>query len=341
MELKDVDLARQVNELREALTKSQRESAKHKERTELLVDAVYRGVIDATLMQGGVPAATGPEKDARRKGLEVALWHITDTQGTKITESYNSAVMRDRIMLFAKKAAKITEMQRSAHPVKDCHILFGGDMIEGLFNFPTQPFEVEAHLFEQIVIVSDLMVELVQYALTVYEKVYVTSEWGNHGRIGSKRDAVVRSDNMDRMAYYCAILKLQDDIKSGRLIWEDSSEDIQRVEIGNYRALLIHGDEVGRNGFASPMTIVRHADRWRSGAYPWEFQDVYVGHYHTHNEWAMANGRGAVYQTGSTESDNRYARETMAASAIPTQRLHFIDPEKGRVTSQYKVWLDE
>ena len=67
---------------------------------------------------------------------------------------------------------------------------------------------------------------------------------------------------------------------------------------------------------------------------------MYVGHYHTHNEWAMANGEGVVYQTGSTESDNRYARETMAASAVPSQRLHFIEPKRGRVTAQYKVLLD-
>jgi hypothetical protein len=129
-------------------------------------------------------------------------------------------------------------------------------------------------------------------------------------------------------------------VTSDRLTWQDCPEDIQRVEIGNYRALLIHGDEVGRNGFASPMTLVRHTDRWASGAYSWDFRDVYIGHYHTHAEWAMANGHGAVYQTGSIESDNRYARDTMAASAVPSQRIHFIDPVEGRVTSQYKVYVD-
>jgi hypothetical protein len=33
--------------------------------------------------------------------------------------------------------------------------------------------------------------------------------------------------------------------------WQDCPEDIQRVEVGNYRALVIHGDEIGRGGFAS------------------------------------------------------------------------------------------
>jgi hypothetical protein len=217
-------------------------------------------------------------------------------------------------------------------------VVFGGDMIEGLFNFPTQPYEIDATLFDQYVNVADLEVTTIRSALAIYKKVLVVPEWGNHGRIGSKRDAVPRSDNADRMTYELARSMLKDE---KRLTWQDCPEDIQRLAIGNYRALVIHGDEVGRNGFSSPTTLVRAANQWRSGAYPWEFRDIYMGHYHTHAEWPMANGEGAVFQTGSTESDNRYARETMAASAIPSQRLHFIDPRKGRVTAQYKIILQE
>jgi hypothetical protein len=245
--------------------------------------------------------------------------------------------MRERVLLFTHKAVAVTEIQRADHPVKEVVIAFGGDMVEGLFNFPSQPFEIDSTLFEQYVNVSRLLVDVVRFALANYEKVTVVAEWGNHGRIGSKRDAVPRSDNFDRMCYELARQLLAGE---KRLTWEASPEDVQRIEIGNYRALLIHGDEVGRNGFASPGAIVQHMNRWRSGSYPWEFRDVYIGHYHTHAEWAMANGLGAVYQTGSTESDNRYAGVLLAASATPSQRLHFIDPVKGRVTASYKIWLD-
>jgi len=184
--------------------------------------------------------------------------------------------------------------------------------------------------------VATLLDKTVRAAASIYSKVRVVPEWGNHGRIGSKRAAVPKSDNADRMTYRLAEAMTKDE---SRITWQDCPEDIQRLEIGNYRALVIHGDEVGRNGFASPMTIVQHVNRWRSGAYRWEFNDVYMGHYHTHAEWPLANGEGAVYQTGSTESDNRYARDNLASSAIPSQRIHFIDPNKGRVTAQYKIQL--
>jgi hypothetical protein len=54
----------------------------------------------------------------------------------------------------------------------------------------------------------------------------------------------------------------------------------------------------------------------------------------------MANG-GRIFVTGSPESDNEYAKEFVAASSQPSQRLHFVDPVKGRVTAQYIVWLDK
>jgi hypothetical protein len=326
-----------VKELRQALMRLQKQLRQSKERTQDLVEASHQAAYDAMLTMGKIEPVNAPVIDKRKAKGEVALWHMTDWQGAKRTTSYNSEIMRKRVLEFCEKAVRITEIQRADHPVKEVTICFGGDMVEGLFNFPTQAFEVDATLFEQYVNVSRLCVDVVRYALSNYEKVTVIAEWGNHGRIGSKRDNVPRSDNFDRMCYELARQLLQGE---KRLTWQDCPEDIQRVEIGAYRALLIHGDEVGRNGFASPGAIVQHANKWRSGSYPWDFRDVYIGHYHTHSEWAMANGQGSVYQTGSTESDNRYAGVMLAASATPSQRLHFIDPIKGRVTAVYKVWLD-
>jgi hypothetical protein len=330
------ELDQQVEDLRRALENTQRQLAKQKARTDELVAATQTAAREAVLATGGVKLPARRTR-SKKRGAEVALWHLTDWQGAKVTPSYNSQVMRDRVLRFCDKAARLAEIQRADHPVDDLVVMLGGDMIEGLFNFPTQPYEIDATLFGQYITVSKLLTEVVQFALSEFSTVRVIAEWGNHGRLGSKRDAVPRSDNADRMTYELARSLVNTD---PRVTWEDCPEDIQRVEIGNYRALLIHGDEVGRNGFASPSTIVQHVNRWRSGAYAWEFRDVFIGHYHTHAEWAMANGEGAVYQTGSTESENRYAGVMLAASAVPSQRVHFVDPEAGRTTAQFKVWVD-
>jgi hypothetical protein len=326
-----------VKLLRGALRRLQSQLLQAKDRTEHLTEITQQAAFDAMVALGGIKPVTPPAKDKRKGSAEVALWVMGDWQGGKKTPSYNSEVMRERVMKFVGKAIAITNIQRTHHPVKDVTIAFTGDQVEGMFNFPSQPHELDSTIFEQYVNVARLTVDVVREALANYENVQVVAEWGNHGRIGSKRDGVPRHDNIDRMVFELSRQMLQGE---KRLTWHDSPEDIQRIEIGNYRALLIHGDEVGRNGFASPGAIVTHVAKWQSGSYPWQFRDCYIGHYHTHAEWALPNGLGSVYQTGSTESDNRYAGILLASSATPSQRLHFIDPDKGRVTAAYKVWLD-
>jgi len=336
-ELEEFRAHDKIEALRQANATLQTQLIAAKNRGAEIVSAVYQAAYDAALLTR-TEKIVPPKADKRTKSEEVSLWHMTDWQGSKVTTSYNSEVMKERVKLFVKKALAITEIQRADHPVKDCVIMFGGDMAEGLFNFPTQPFEVDATLFKQFVVVAKLIEEVVREALASHEHVTVIGEWGNHGRLGSKRDAIPKSDNLDRMIYELARQRFEGE---SRLTWEDGAEDIQRVEIGNYRALLMHGDEVGRAGFASPSAWQAAGNRWKAGAYDWEFLDIFLGHYHKVAQENLSDGVGAIYWTGSTESDNRYARDSMAASGVPSQRLHFIDPDKGRTTAQYIVYLDK
>jgi len=337
MSLKDnLEPNPQIADLRKALLNTQRELAKIKLKTSELVEATHKGAFEAMLAMGGVNSVVAPKIDKRKIRPEVALIHSTDWQGSKVTTSYNSDIMRRRVMQFAEKVVALTELQRAHHPVKECVVMFGGDMVEGLFNYPAQLWQIDNSLFGQFVTVSRLEVDFVRYLLSHFEKVTVIATAGNHGRIGSKRDEVPREDNIDRMTY-----EMSRQLLSGekRLTWEDDPEDIQKVEIGNYRALLMHGDEIGRGGFASPSAWIAAGNRWKS-SFGWDFRDIWVGHYHRHAQEPLADGLGSIYWTGSTESDNRYARDSMAVSGAPSQRLSFVDPEKGRLTSQYQVWLD-
>ena len=121
----------EIDQLRQALVLSQRQLARAKAKTDHLVDATIAAARDAVLAQ---PAAKihVPKKDPRKKAAETALWHLTDWQGAKLTPSYNTEVMRQRVHRFVDKAMKITDIQRADHPVKDVVIAFGGDQIEGL-----------------------------------------------------------------------------------------------------------------------------------------------------------------------------------------------------------------
>lgn len=337
-DLSEFEALTEVEELRGVVSRLEKRLRRHNDRTEQMREAVREGMHDALVSLGPLSAVKTPRKDARKKRGEVALWHLTDWQGSKVTTTYNSDVMRERALRYTDKAERLTLIQRAAHPVDECVVLLGGDMGEGLFNYPTQPFEIDQTLFGQFATIGKLEAAVIRRALAIYRKVHVITEWGNHGRLGSKRAAVPTSDNLDRMIH-----ELAREMLSGedRLTWQESEDDMQRVEIGNYRALLIHGDEFGRSGYVSVNTIINKVSQWKSGAYPWEFQDCYMGHYHKHGEEQLPDGAGRLFRTGALESDNRYAQTQMAAAGIPSQRLHFIDRAKGRVTAQYQVDLAE
>lgn len=343
-ELPDSIESTDLKELRGALLRTQRQLSDTKKKRDDFTSAVVQAAHDAMLSHGPVPPVASPKKDTRTKKSEVALLHSTDWQDGKETLSYNMAECERLVKQSVDKTIKLTEIQRADHPVKECVLLLGGDIVENTTIFPSQVYEVDSNVMEQFIHASRVLVDIVRTLLANFEKVTVVCEPGNHGRIG-KLGELPKDVNWDKLTYMFAGQALRDE---KRLTWQMSTEDIQRVEIGNYKALLIHGDEI-RWGTAS--TIVRFADRWRSGAYKFfdevdkitkgfDFRDLYIGHFHQHQSWNMANGEGSVFMSAAVESGNRYARDLLASNGVPSQRLHFIDPIKGRVTSEHRIWLD-
>lgn len=323
-----------IEEYRAALKRAQAAEARAKRKTEDLVEAVYRAARDAQLTSPRI-ILKPPAKDTRKAKSEVALVHLTDWQAGKRTVSYGMETLAERIRKMIDKVITLTEIQRAHHPVKDCVVLLGGDMVEGIGIFPGQAYEVEAHLFEQLFTVVSVIQEAIARLALYFDKVHVVCEFGNHGRLGRKGD-MPGGDNIDRVAYRIASERLSE---MKNVTWQQSDDWHQIFTIGNYKAMLVHGDEINSYGGNVPaFGILRKCNAWATGVVD-DFQDVYMGHFHTPMTLTMANG-GRVFVSGSPESHNEYARVFVAAVGKPSQRLHYVDPEKGRVTAEYTIWLD-
>jgi hypothetical protein len=328
-----LELLTEIDQLRQSNMRLQRSLRQAKAKTEVLVEAVERAARDAAL-NSGRPKVGTVKRDRRAKQPEVALIHATDWQGGKRTETYNLDILAQRIEVFTNKIVKLTDIQRADHPVTEACVMFGGDMVEGVGIFPGQAWEVDSSLYEQLFEVARIMEQMLVNLLDEFQTVNVVAEYGNHGRLGRRGDHPAH-DNIDLMAYRIVAERL----KHPRLTWQFSTNWHQLVEIGNYRALLAHGDEIKSFGGNTPaFGILRKANSWATGVIG-EFQDVYMGHFHTPMTLTMANGN-QIYVSGSPESDNQYAAEFVAAKGHPSQRLHFVNPEAGRVTASYLVWLD-
>ena len=332
----DIRKEDEVTELRKALKRAQQAEYKAKRANEDIIDAVLMAAREAALAAGpGRMAPIKPAKDTRKNKAEVALIHATDWQLGKKTADYGIEKCSQRMEQFVDKIAELTELQRTHHPVRECTLMFGGDMVEGITIFPGQAWEVEAHLFEQLFETVRIEEMMVRSVARIFEKVNVVCEYGNHGRLGKKGE-LPANDNIDAISYRIAQERTKD-LKN--VSWQLSSDWYQIVRIGNYNALLVHGDEIKSFGGNTPaFGILRKCNAWATGVVP-SFQDVYMGHFHTPMSLTMANG-GRIFVSGSPESESVYAAEFIAAKGKPSQRLHFIDPEKARVTAEYVVWLD-
>jgi hypothetical protein len=325
--LAEIEAGDELAELRAANHRLQRKLKRRADQREEWREAVYQASRDAALTQGP-PQYVAPPKDRRKAGEEVALLHLTDWQNGKLTPSYNMETCRARVLRAVHKTIKLTDYHRLAFPVKRIAVLLGGDMLENVATFPGQAFEVEAGVFEQVWhtvgIIRDSLATLAGH----FENVDVYWAIGNHGRIARKGDHP-REDNWDRFIYSIA-----GEQHPPNVTWHPTVGWHKLVVIGNYRALLTHGDLVGD----APKTIQDKVNKWASGVTE-PFGDIYIGHRHHVKVLEMPAG-GRIFLTASTESGSDYASGQIGADGPPTQRLNFVSPSRGRVTAEYLLEVE-
>lgn len=331
------DLRRELSEVRAALRRAHAKLSKRDDDREEYREALYQAAFDAAVAVGTPGPIPRPEPRDRRKSPEAALLHLTDWQLGKHSDSYNSDVCEQRVETVIRKTAKLAEIQRADHPVRDCHVMFGGDLVENVTIFPGQVHEIDSGAYDQVFRAAGLVERVVSGLLEAFESVTVWEVYGNHGRIGRKGD-VSRADNLDRFVCRIARDRLG---KQTRLTWNVPDSWYALVEIGAYRALLVHGDQIRSFGGNLPAYgVMRKATAWKAGGVPVRFTDVYLGHMHQPMTLQMPDG-GLIRMTPSTESGSAYASEFVGSLGRPGQRLAFVDPRKGRVTADYLVWLDD
>lgn len=323
----------EVVELRAKLREAQRRASARQIDRDALVEAVYQAARDAKVAAGRVPVFRKPPKSSSRQVMP--LLHTTDWQLGKVTEDFNTAVLGERLNRMIEKAGALTDDVSTSREIGTAHLAFGGDMVEGTTIFPGQAWQVEASLFGQLFDAVRLLCAVVDGCLERWGSVEVWEEYGNHGCLGRKGEQPP-VDNIDLMAYRIAEQRYEG---HQGVVWHRTTSWHQIMVIGAYRALLVHGDEINSYGGNHPSYgIVKKVQQWQSGVVA-PFQDCYMGHFHRPDTYTLAAG-GSVYITGSPESGNEYAREFMAATGRPSQRLHLIDPERGRVWSEHRLWLD-
>lgn len=327
-------------EIKVAYTRLLQEYNKLKTKSDDLASAVYEAVRDEIVSAKYKPAPK-PKIDKRRGNEEVAAAILSDWQLSKITPDYNSSICEQRIYKYAEKVINLTNIQRKDHPVKEIRIWALGDLIEGELIFPGQSFLVDGGLYRQITVDGPRIIKnFINIMLENFEKVTFIGVIGNHGRIGGRasRDHDPET-NGDRMLYRITQLMFEKEPRVKFIIPDGRGERHWYAidKVGKYRALLCHGDQFG--SLSSLYTFQKKAYGWKVGAIEEDFDDIYIGHFHAPTKMTFNTVQLRI--SGSPESVNTYAAETLAAAGRPSQSLIFIHPEKGIVTAEYNCWLDD
>jgi hypothetical protein len=333
----EYDAEQRIAELEAASRRLQRQLATAKAKTADLVEAVYEAAHDAALVVGKPAPVPGPRKS--RKSGETALLHLTDTHVGATTPTFSTEIAGERIRETIRKTIALAEIQRADHPVDECVVMLGGDMIEQTGQFPNQSWAVDGSTFQMIFSASGFLQEGLLALLANFSKVRVYSVPGNHGRVGrgkGRQSIDYESEtNWDSILYKILRDQMAD---QKRLEWDESLDWYKIIEIGDYRALLHHGDTIRSFGGNTPSHgILRKHLSWIAGVLP-EFHDAYLGHFHIPMTLPLSNGTSRVFVTPSLVSDSAYAKEWVASQSIPAQRLHFVHPSRG-ITGEFLLWL--
>ena len=327
-----------VRRLKEHIRKLEKKLHTYKADQGLIVDAVSE-VLGKGLDLEFIPV---PKAGKGKKREEVMVIHVSDTQVGKVTESYNTTVAADRLMLLAEKAIKAARDRRQSARIDECRVYLGGDLIEGEEIFKGQVWEVDSGVFDQALkSVPEMLGRMLLSLAAEFKSVRVLGVIGNHGRNGPFGGNAHPKTNWDLVTMKTLEIAMA---KEKRIVFDISDNWYQVDDILGWSNLLIHGHQV-RGGFAGfPWYGVgRRAAGWKAAIREWESEGdkwnryLWLGHFHTP---AMATLNDVIMlANGTSESDNEFARSELAAAGRPCQRVAFFTEEEGMV-ADLLVYLD-
>ncbi len=283
---------------------------------------------------------------------EVAVVMYSDLQLGKRTLDYNTKVGEERSDRYADLVVKLVNIQRAAHPVDEVHVWLLGDIVEGELIFPGQEWTIDSGLYSQAIVHGPRIVKhFLDVMLTNFKKVKVSAVIGNHGAIGGRQRSNMHPESNSDLFLYEIVRMMYREAKEKRIEFDIPLKEGGEYgpwytvdKIGNFSSMLFHGDQIrGNNSFpwyGFHKKIMGWSTLGNFPEFPMDsFNHAACGHWHVPTTMHF-NGID-VRVNGTFESYNTYAQMQLASMGMPKQRLLFVHPGHGWVTSEYHVQLME
>lgn len=308
-----IEMKHLKSEVRKAYNKLSKQQA-----TEALIHEAVEEALKGVKVSASPSLKTKEKRPKSSKNTPEAWLCLSDWQVGKVTETYNSQIAARRVHQLTNQAADLLRKEKP----KVLHIILQGDMVEGEAIFAGQPFEIDDDLWTQAVkTVPQLITHVITKLSPLVPKIKVACVHGNHGRSGFKGGGHSRKTNWDLVSYNTAKLMCQvAGVKN--MAWDISETWFVKQKVAGNGIVCVHGDQISGGTPFNVGAIFKKAMGWKLLIEDWKF--LSVGHYHTHASGEL-NKDAYFFLSGSTETDNEFARERLAQGGLALQRMCFFN----------------
>lgn len=160
-------------------------------RKEDMVDIVRRCIND--YMKSPLPPSPAAKSFYNDNDMIV---HLTDIHyGLQVDNGFNrfdSYIVKERLSNYLKQIKNIVIENNP----ENCYLILGGDFIHGFIHLTTR-LENKENVIQQVIGVSDLIIQFVDELNKLVRHTYVYSVAGNHGRTNAQKDDYYKGENFD------------------------------------------------------------------------------------------------------------------------------------------------
>ena len=262
-----------------------------------------------------------------------SAWRKQDTQGFS---DMNSAAIGERIELLTKKTIGLVELQRKARKIEDLVINMLGDMVEGDVIFDNQGVFTDQHGLAQMASCLHNAENSILTLLSHFREIRAYCVWGNHGRMGPKKNSQHPQNNWDYLFYLWLAERFKHEPRFKMFISTGPWMAYNLPKAPNWNHLNMHGDGIPQS-LGIPWYGINRETSKLIDILDTPIHYVHLGHFHQAAQLDKAYGAKII--NGCLTGPSPHALKH-ALAGLPKQLLYGLHPSVGQ-TWQYFVHLAE
>lgn len=221
--------------------------------------------------------------------------HLTDLHAGEMISNtfnkYNSAVMYDRLKKYVATIQNIW----IRHNVKNCYLVLGGDMVNGVIHVNSR-LENNENVVDQVISAGEAVAAFIAELSRMFEQVNVYSVPGNHSRVFPAKEDNQHGEYLDKLVTYIAGARCAN-LNNVMIHQNTIDETVADFTVRGKLVYAVHGDKDTPGSVVQTLTMM-------TGNKP---DIVLMGHRHTNALTTVYDTK--VYESGCVNGSNTYCMD--------------------------------